>query len=92
MLITTHPAYNFGRPTSCWAIIDPTTRNFTGQFLSAFLGERGQKKHNIIERKELAPAHADIVGSGKGLSGTAHVAAVRDDRGWSPDLKPVEDL
>lgn len=81
-LIHTNPPWAPWTTQSCWAIVDPSTGKFTGQFITAFLGERGQKKHNIIEGREMAPAHAEIQSRGRGLSGTAWVGVVRDDGGY----------
>jgi len=80
-----------GQYGRCWAVIYPATRKFTGEFITAWMGERGCKKHNVMERPEMAPAHAEIIGKGKGLSGTAWVVAVREDGGWSPSCKPIAD-
>ncbi len=90
---------------SVWAIVDPATNKFTGQFVSrpsvelydvynkdmgcmvqavrvtkraaANLAKKGFK-----EGHEMAPAKAEIIGTGHGLSGRAWAAVVRTDKGW----------
>lgn len=71
------------REEEMWMIIDPKTGNQVGRLIRA-----DYKKQSTIESygyrygTEKAPAIAKIVGRGHGLSGSAWVAVVRNDRGW----------
>lgn len=49
---------------------------------------RVQKALGLSERQEWAPAKADIVGRGTGLSGTAWVETVRAGDEWGGDATP----
>ena len=82
-LIRTYDRFRYGY-RSVWAFCDKQGQ-FVGQFINAFpKRESTMVKKGYREGRELAPARADIRGSGYGLSGTAWVAAVRKDSGY-PD-------
>lgn len=76
-LISTNPPWAPWTTSWCWAILDPTTGKFVGEFIPAYASDKVQAKHNVVEKPELAPAEAVIEGKGKGLSGTAWVAVRR---------------
>jgi hypothetical protein len=86
-LITVKDKFRFGRPKSLWALIDPANPN--GKYLG-FVPRPSRGVRSIanlrakgyVEGTELAPAEADIVGTGTGLSGSAWAVKVRTDRGW----------
>lgn len=73
---------------SVWMLLDPA--NPKGKALG-FVNRPagGPRSHanlrakGYVEGTEMAPAMADIVGTGYGLSGTAVVAVIRTDGGWS---------
>lgn len=68
---------------TCWAIVGADGR-FTGQFFPTGPNSRKQRQAGLEERPETAQAKALIVGEGRGLSGRAWAAILRDDKGY-PD-------
>lgn len=81
-------SYNGGMK-SLWAIVNPNTGKFTGQFLPTGKNSRKQKSAGFWEGSELAPAYAKIDGRGYGLSGSAWVSVFRTDNGFPPSLLNV---
>jgi hypothetical protein len=82
-------SYN-GVMKSLWAIIDPTTGKFTGQFLPTGKNSRKQKSAGFYEGTEIAPAYAKIDGRGRGLSGSAWVAVYRTDAGYPESVLNID--
>ena len=85
-LIQVADRFRYGQ-RSVWALIDPV--NPEGRFLGFVNPSTGGKRSianlrdkGYVEGYEMAPARADIVGTGHGLSGSAWAATVRTDRGW----------
>jgi len=74
----------------CWAFCDEE-----GQFTGRFLGDSKGTKQSRMYREgfevqyEMAPAKADIRGSGRGLSGSAWACVVRTDGGFPLGSKVV---
>jgi hypothetical protein len=86
-LITVPDRFKGYGTRTCWALCDPATGRFTGVFVTpATIGSK--RSENCLARKgyrqgtEMAPAKADIVGYGRGLSGNAWAAIVRTDGGY----------
>lgn len=67
-----------------WALFDPETGKLTGVFYPCGDRSRKLKAAGLIERPELVPAKAEIVGQGTGLSGSAWVVKQRTDGGCPP--------
>lgn len=79
-----------GRFGLCWAFCDADNR-FTGRFLANSKGTPRSKlfREGFEVLQELAPARAELVGRGTGLSGTAWVATLRTDGGFPADAVEV---
>ena len=82
-------SYNGGMK-ALWAIVDPSTGKFTGQFLPTGKNSRKQKSAGVWEGTEIAPAYAKIDGRGTGLSGSAWVSVYRTDGGMPPSCLNVK--
>lgn len=88
-LITVPDKFNYGRPKRVWAFCDLQDK-LTGKFINPFPKRAStMEKKGYREGTETAPAKADIVGYGRGLSGHAWVATVRTDKGY-PDTACIE--
>lgn len=73
-----------------WAIVEPTTGKFTGQFLPTGKNSRKQKAAGMYEGTEMAPAYAKIDGRRYGLSGSAWVSVYRTDGGMPKNLLNIQ--
>lgn len=67
-----------------WAVFDPSTGRFTGEFYPTGANSRKQRAAGLVELQEWAPARAVITGTGRGLSGSAWVSVERKDGGCPP--------
>ena len=85
-LITVADRFRGYGTRNVWAIVDPETGKFTGKFVNPSTGGKRSianlEAKGYREGREMAPAKADIIGTGRGLSGSAWAATVRTDRGW----------
>lgn len=79
-----------GRYGWSWLLSDDEAERYGRKFIPLGVangksGSRVQKRLGLTERQELAPARADLDGSGTGLSGTAWVVSVRTGDRWGQD-------
>jgi hypothetical protein len=74
---------------NCWILRNDEAETFGRKFIPLASGSTGksrvQKQLGLCERPEMAPAKAKVMGTGRGLSGSAWAARVRCGDEWGLD-------
>lgn len=93
--VTFRSKFHYGTE-DCWSFRDENDRTVKGSKLLRINWENPNGvrtnlwKAGYEMRRELAPAKAEIAGSGYGLSGSAWVAVTRTDKGYPADAVVVD--